>query len=182
MNGKFVGFVLLVSLGNFSIALAQIDVQTKEAIIAVLLSKSVSDKIFVDYPEGTWVGAFSPKGGRYAFIVPNRTLQSVYPTILNEMPFTTSTDGLLNMRKLYSDSVQSIFITQEVPGKLITVLEQIQVDSDTAHIELITTSYRDKKDYKDKYIRVYSKLIRANDQWTITELNVDQILWTDYFK
>lgn len=182
MNLKFAFFVSLISTGSFSSTTAQIDPMVKDALIAVLLSKSVSDRIFVDYPEDMWSGAFRPKGGMYAFLTPNRTLRSVYPTILDEMPYTISTDGLLDMRIFYRDSIRSVFITPDMPGKLVTVLEKIQIHSDTAQIDLFTTSYREKNEYKNKYVRVKSNLIRANDQWSITELNIDDIPWTEYFK
>jgi hypothetical protein len=182
MKQKLIISAVLILFANLPIAVAQMDPAAKDAILTLLLSKPVSEKIFVNYPEGTWIGAFGLPGGNYVFIPPNRILRSVYPTILNEMPYTISTDSLLNMRTLYRDSIHGVFISQTASFRLFTVFEEIELHLDSACIKFITTSQRDKEQYRDKYIAVKSKMIRTGDRWSIVELDIEPRPWTDYFK
>lgn len=141
MKRKLIVSACLVLTAQLNVAVAQMDSVATNAILTLILSKPVSEKIFVEYPNGRWNGAFDLPGGSYVFIPPNSILRAVYPTILNEMPYTTGTDGgLLNMRTMYRDSIRGIFITQIVGFELFTVFERIQIEGNTSEINFFTTS------------------------------------------
>jgi hypothetical protein len=182
MKRKLIISALLTLFVNVDVAVAQMDSEAKEAILTLLLSKPVSEKIFIDYPDGRWSGPFDVPGGKYVFIPPNATFRSVYPSILDEMPYTISTDSLLHTRTMYRDSVRGVFISQNVGFELFTVFELIQMAGDSSQINFFTSSSHSMEQYEDRYILVKSKLIRSSNGWTIKELNIERIEWRDYFK
>lgn len=174
--------ILLVFFFNILTANAQMDVEAREAIATLLLSKPIADKVFVTYPEGAYQGPFQLSAGTYAFIPPNTTFRTVYPTILEEMPYSIDSDGLVDMKKLYADSSRGIYISM-VPGfELFTVFQKIEVRPDTICMEFITTSGREKKIYNDKYVKVNAILIKRHEKWVITTCDIKKIAWTNYFK
>lgn len=183
MKRKLIVSACLVLTAQLNVAVAQMDSVATNAILTLILSKPVSEKIFVEYPNGRWNGAFDLPCGSYVFIPPNSILRAVYPTILNEMPYTTGTDGgLLNMRSMYRDSIRGIFITQIVGFELFTVFERIQIEGNTSEINFFTTSKDSMEQYEDRYISAKSRLTRMDNGWAIAQLKIKRIKWRDYFK
>lgn len=176
-------FIILTYLSIFSsIATAQITDDSREVIKKTLLDDSIRQKVFFTYDGSEWRGAFQLSAGTYAFIVPDTTFQKIYKGILQEFPYSIKTDGLLSMRRLYSDSTRTIYISGRVGPELCIVFRKIEIKSDSAIIEFFTTSFGNQKRFDERYIAGTAHLQKSNGMWHVKESKIQRIHWFEYYK
>ena len=162
---------------------AQISEQARTAILTVLLSDKVEQRAFFDYDSGTWNGSYQLKGGRYAFIYPDSTFQKIYPGIMAEFSYSVLTDSLLELRKIYRDSLRGVYAKRIIPfGILFTVFTRIEIDSKLCRIDLYTTSLFDRASFKEHYAQVQSTLFKKDGKWVIESCTVKSIAWRKTFE
>lgn len=179
---KRIACFLFIFCTSLPAALGQMSNEVQEAILTLLLSKPIAQKVFFEYPDSTWNGpGMLPGGGTYAFIPTTVTFREVYPSILEELQRSIHTDGLIGKRKFYSDTVKSMYITGSISFELFTVFRKIEV-SDKIVLEFITTSLWEEEAYRDKYVSVHAELIKNKEKWQIAECNIKSIPWTKYFE
>lgn len=162
--------------------LGQIPDASRSAITTLLTSEEVADKVFVDYPEGTWgKTTFVLNAGRYAFVFADSVFQKVYIGIAEMLPYTMATDGLLNMKEFYKESGRAIYIKKALNFELFTVFTKLDIGDREAEISLFTTSIEKESSFARNYVRVDGRLSLSSGVWKVVACKIVEIEWVNYF-
>jgi hypothetical protein len=177
-------FVVVLFSIQVHVLFAQIGEQNRELILKVLLSEAVEPYVFFDYENCIWRGPYQLGGGRYAFICPDSTFQNIYPGIIDEFPYSIETDGLLELKKIYSDdSSRGVYARRIISsGVLYIIFTEIKIDSNLAEIDLYTTSLFDRASFKGHYFQVKSRLCIRKGKWKVESIDVKSIDWRKTFE
>jgi hypothetical protein len=167
---------------NVQLAVAQISDNAYAAIIKVLNSADIAEKIYVVYTGNTiGVGSFELGPGTYAFICPNTEFANSYVGIRKMLPHTMSTDTLLQTKKFFKDRDRAIYVRSSAAFELFIAFTKLNINDGQAEVTFFTTSLQEEPAYKGKYVRVSAKLLKKDDIWIVVESNVEPIEWINYF-
>lgn len=175
-------FFLSVLLLNVHLAIAQISDNAYAAIITVLNSRDIIEKIYIQYDGRTiGTGSYELGPGKYAFLCPNNEFAKTYVGIRKLLPYTMSTDSLLATKKFYKDREKAIYVRSSAAFELFIAFTKLDISENEAHVSFFTTSLQEEPAYRVNYVKVYSKLIKKDDVWVAVKEEVDSIGWINYF-
>lgn len=164
------------------LAIGQISDNNYTAIVKVLNSQSIVEKIFVKYGENVLGnGAFMLKPGKYAFICPNHVFANTYVGIIDMLPYTMATDSLLETKKFYIDHDKAIYVKAAIVFELFIAFTKLYIADSEGEVDFFTTSLQQDPAYQNNYVKVSVKLLKKDDVWTIVKENIEPIEWIDYF-
>lgn len=160
----------------------QAPASVREIISAVLYHKTVFEVAsfnFRGYLE------FQPPNGRAAFIIPDTTLQKVYPNVLTDLAYGWGNERMLGTRTIARQDAGAIYVTNHFNGDssmhVMVQFMRFEIHEKEAIVEFRTISQFNDPEMASKYVWVKAKLAHKSKGWRVINLTKRSTPWCGYW-
>lgn len=170
--------ILFFFLCQFAICQAQED-DLRQILRVVFYHPEIFDKIFFQYSgtDITFLEGYK-SGMKGAFVLPDTTLQSKFPNLLEIIGVSHSTEKYFLTITFLANRNGNTYITAHVMDPAISLyidLDCIIIQKRKASVSFHTTSFSEISIMKERYIVVESELRKRRSGWRIGKMQISPI-------
>jgi hypothetical protein len=151
----------------------------RQVIRATFYHPEVLVKVFFEYKgtSTTFLQGYK-KEMKGAFVLPDTTLQSKIPNLLELVGTAHARENYFMTITLISNPEGNVYISSNIldPAILLFVdFDKILIANKKASLEFHTTALHEKDSLKDKYVSVVCELRKRRKRWRVANIKIEPI-------